>query len=469
MSCETVYQSRTGPSRHHPLVVLLALLPGAVSGLVLVIIHRQDKRLVIDSLDLAIGAAFISYFCAVAVAAAFSRYCARFLLVVYATVFGLLLAEVFLRVLYPPPPDLIPWPPMHRVTTVGDSMPGVAGKVEFSVNSLGVRGPEVRLDDCDPRILCVGGSTTECLYVTDELTWPWLVHEQLGRRLGKNVFVGNAGKSGLLSPHHLYLLERYRYVERFDTVLLLCGINDLGALVLGSRSFDQRQRDAGEESMLPTVKDGRPFYRRFALVRHLSRLPILPPRTNARIQDPRGDWIPIERESRRRALQTKTIHEISPKLSLGCAVYAATLKKIIYLCRSRQQTIYLMTQPSIYRRNLPEDLQGLLWNNQHASAFSVEALEAMIAAFNRTMLDVCRQEGVDCLDLAVLIPKDTSAFYDDCHFNIAGNAKVAAAVTDFLAARFLNRKPRISPNSSTAAISAARTSGDREHTGGDRR
>jgi hypothetical protein len=258
-------------------------------------------------------------------------------------------------------------------------------------------------------------------------------------------------------------------VEQFDTVLLLCGINDLGALVLGSRSFDQRQRDAGEESMLPTVEDGRPYYRRFALVRHLSRLPILPPRTNARIQDPRGDWIASEREYRRRALQTKTIHEISPKLSLGCAVYATTLKKIIYLCRSRQQTIYLMTQPSIYRRDLPEDMQRLLWNNQYASAFSAEALETMMAAFNRTMLGVCREEGVDCLDLAALIPKDTSAFYDDCHFNIAGNAKVAAAVTDFLAARFSNRTTRTSPNSSTAAASVARTRGDGPHAGGDRR
>jgi len=450
-------------------LVLIALLPGGVSGLVLFKIHRHDTRLVIDSLDLAIGAAAIAYFCAVAVAAAFPRSFGRFLLVVYATVFGLLIAEVILRVQFPPPPDLIPWPPMHQVTTVGDSMPGVAGKVEFSVNSLGVRGPEVRLDDCDPRILCVGASTTECLYVTDELTWPWLVQEQLGRRLGKKVFVGNAGKSGMLSPHHLYLLERYRHVKQFDTVLLFCGINDLGALVLGSRSFDQRQRDAAEESMLPSVEDGRPFYRRFALVRHLSRLPILPPRTNARIQDPRGDWIPVERENRRQALQRKTIHEISPKLSLGCAVYAATLKKIIYLCRSRQQTIVLMTQPSIYRGDLPEDLQGLLWNNQHASAFSVDALETMMAAFNRTMLDVCREEGVDCLDLAALIPKDTSAFYDDCHFNIAGNAKVAAAVTDFLAARISSRLPRTSPNSTTAAVSAARTNGDREPARGDRR
>ena len=81
------------------------------------------------------------------------------------------------------------------------------------------------------------------------------------------------------------------------------------------------------------------------------------------------------------------------------------------------------------------------------------------------MLDVCREEGVDCLDLAALIPKDTSAFYDDCHFNIAGNAKVAAAVTDFLAARLSKRSSQISP-SSTSAV--GRKSGTPEGDAGGR-
>jgi lysophospholipase L1-like esterase len=286
----------------------------------------------------------------------------------------------------------------------------------------------------------VGGSTTECLYVSDQQTWPWLVQEQLRERLGTKAFVGNAGKSGLVTPHHLYLLERYRHAEQFDTVVVLCGINDLGALVLGSRAFDERQRDAAEESLLPSVTEGRPYYRRFALVRHLSRLPIFPARTQARVQDPRGDWVAAERKNRQDALQRNTKREVSAKLSLGCAVYGATLKKIIYLCKSRGQRIYLMTQPTIYRADLPDDLQRLVWNNQHGSAFTIEALETMMAAFNRTMLDVCREEGVECLDLAALIPKDTSAFYDDCHFNIAGNEKVATAVTDFLATRLSSAK-----------------------------
>ena len=49
--------------------------------------------------------------------------------------------------------------------------------------------------------------------------------------------------------------------------------------------------------------------------------------------------------------------------------------------------------------------------------------------YNRTLLDVCRQNGLECLDIAPEIPKNTSAFFDDMHFNEAGSRLVAQLVT----------------------------------------
>lgn len=45
--------------------------------------------------------------------------------------------------------------------------------------------------------------------------------------------------------------------------------------------------------------------------------------------------------------------------------------------------------------------------------------------YNETLSKVCRAQHVECIDLASLLPKDTSVFYDDIHFNEEGADKVA--------------------------------------------
>ena len=57
--------------------------------------------------------------------------------------------------------------------------------------------------------------------------------------------------------------------------------------------------------------------------------------------------------------------------------------------------------------------------------------------FNQTLLSVCREDHLECYDLASAIPKDSSAFYDDDHLNIGG----ARMVAQFLAARLLASPP----------------------------
>ena len=39
---------------------------------------------------------------------------------------------------------------------------------------------------------------------------------------------------------------------------------------------------------------------------------------------------------------------------------------------------------------------------------------------------------VDCLDLAAVLPKDTTIFYDDCHFNEHGAEVMAKELTRHL-------------------------------------
>jgi hypothetical protein len=64
--------------------------------------------------------------------------------------------------------------------------------------------------------------------------------------------------------------------------------------------------------------------------------------------------------------------------------------------------------------------------------YSVEALAEGMAAYNGRLLEICRQRQVECIDLATLLPKDTTVFYDDAHFNESGAKQVARIVADYL-------------------------------------
>lgn len=60
-------------------------------------------------------------------------------------------------------------------------------------------------------------------------------------------------------------------------------------------------------------------------------------------------------------------------------------------------------------------------------------LADLLETYNKTLRSVCRELGVPCIDLAAKLPKDTSVFYDDCHFNIAGCRQVVDVVKPVLA------------------------------------
>jgi hypothetical protein len=81
---------------------------------------------------------------------------------------------------------------------------------------------------------------------------------------------------------------------------------------------------------------------------------------------------------------------------------------------------------------MPPALADLLWEYTDDGAYSPEALASLMQAYNQTMISVCQDHRVDCLDLASLLPKDTSVFYDDAHLNTSGCEQVARIVSDHL-------------------------------------
>ena len=101
--------------------------------------------------------------------------------------------------------------------------------VVHTKNSLGFRGPEPPRDFADwLTMVAVGGSTTECFYLSDGRTWPERVAARLQPEMRK-VWLDNAGLDGHSTFGHLLLTRQALVPLHPKVTLYLIGVNDMFA------------------------------------------------------------------------------------------------------------------------------------------------------------------------------------------------------------------------------------------------
>jgi hypothetical protein len=320
---------------------------------------------------------------------------------------------------------------------------GVTPKVTFTVNALGLRGPMPPQVGKVYRIITIGGSTTECIAQDDAQEWPHLLMVELNQRQkGLPVWVGNAGVSGLTTVTHASCLRRLPVLHQADLLIFLIGVNDLAAALLFDGAPTQEVLEDRAELFAEHAPDGvshvRGLLRRswlLALVwnslQHLSQV-IFTWRSE---QD-----VPIGASLSGRAAGPVLP---LPDLRLALAEYAQRVRTLEQQCRQYHRRCVFLTQPTMWRAGLSAAEQSLLYSGgvgYHGIArgyVSAPELGRAMAAYNQVLLAVCREDQFECYDMAAAIPKDTSAFSDESHYNDHGTHLVA----DYLAERLLASPP----------------------------
>jgi len=135
--------------------------------------------------------------------------------------------------------------------------------------------------------------------------------------------------------------------------------------------------------------------------------------------------------------------------------YRRDLTELIAACRERGVEPIFITQPTLYKANLPPELDSLLWMTTLAPGTAASVMDA----FNETMRAVCQDENVPSIDIAPLLPKDTTVFYDDCHFNVAGCQQVASILSEQLEDELMNvaQQPKAAPTEKQVSNSLVTT------------
>jgi len=362
---------------------------------------------------------------------------------------GLLLSEVALRLIFPQPRGYFLLPPNSRdemripASMLAD-MPSLA---RHSINAQGVRGDPIGQEQ-DYRILTIGGSTTACGALDAQQTWPARLQTILNDRSPqRRVWVGNLGKDGLSTRHHLVTMSRFLPQHpKVDTLIFLVGVNDLLGRLAADQEYQalsvtQIENDsnvlARTFAIVPPGAVSKPWYRRLALwrlaARSLAALHTLaaPPPEQAVAQ---------ARAQRRNA---RVLRSKLPDLGPALREYEQNLEALIVRGRERGLRMIFLTQPALWKQEgaTPAETQTLMFGlvgrepGKATEYYAVPALAEGMARYNEVLRRVCRENNVECVDLAAKLKPDLSVFYDDCHFNISGAGQVAQLVAEHLLAR----------------------------------
>lgn len=371
---------------------------------------------------------------------------------VYGLLVALAMVEVLLHLAAGGAAQPALWPKGRDALLKPDpaSMPGVSGVARFTGNDVGLRGTTFPVEDDVYKIITVGGSTTEDLYLDDLETWSNLLMDGLNEAQdGATVWVGNAGQSGRNTVDHLALLQSLPVFSQVDLLVFLVGINDFGAVVSFGGSSTQESLEANAAEFKQQILNGggrvrptRPYYKRsqlYDLVRSAA-LPqvadLVPAGVLGRVGAGPGSFLEDVRSQR----ASGNVAPL-PNMTVGMEEYSSRISLLAAECRTLGVRCFFMTQPSMYREEMTPTEEALLWagwvqqEDGTLGYVPYSELSGAIRGFNDSLISVCRQEGLDCFDLDRKIPKDTNAFFDDVHFNENGARLVAGAVSQELIER----------------------------------
>jgi hypothetical protein len=153
-----------------------------------------------------------------------------------------------------------------------------------------------------------------------------------------------------------------------------------------------------------------------------------------------GEFVARARDHRRQA--TSFLEEL-PRLSEGLSLYESSLNVIVDVALAADRRLVFLTQPTLWREGLTAEENRSLWMGgprfdrlaPGAEFYSVRALADGMARYNQTLLRVCRERGVECIDVASRLPRDGATFWDDAHFTVEGSHFLGKLVADYLGAR----------------------------------
>lgn len=317
---------------------------------------------------------------------------------------------------------VLPVNQVYRITHEGSAK--IDPVVIHTKNALGFRGPNPPRDFKDRlTIVTIGGSTTECVNLADGRTWSDELQRQLEPSI-PGVWVNNAGIDGQSTFGHLVLLRSVVVALAPKIAIFLVGANDVG--LARSNTFDV--------GTIPTASRFRSIQNGVVAHSEVANL-VLNFARAARARERGFGHSEIDlQKTEDWALDDTQVARVIEQHRAYLGGYAARLHEINALTRAAGIEPVWLTQPALYGEirdaTTGVDLARVKVNGRGNGLLEWRLLEL----HNDVLRAVARADGVQMIDLARELPKDSKYFYDFLHFTNDGAARVGAIVASHLAA-----------------------------------
>ncbi|MBP6389881.1 MAG: SGNH/GDSL hydrolase family protein [Flavobacteriales bacterium] len=298
------------------------------------------------------------------------------------------------------------------------TLPDIDARIHMHRNSLGFRGADPPTDTTGSlRIIAVGGSTTECQYLSDGQDWPALLADTITQHFDRS-WTNNAGLDGHSTFGHAYLLHDLVLPLRPQVVLLLIGANEVGRHDIGW--FDLEHINNGRE--------------RWTWTDHLELL---------------NTWKALRNAAQ--AKQGHVMHEaISPgatfSLTLDSAIVTRALQRelplvdrfgerlagLVALCRTHGSDPILVTQPTLFSSATDPATGKDLGHFPLGDSLNGDLVARRLALYNARTRAIATATGAAVIDLDSLLPGNSTDFYDSYHFTRTGARHVAQRIAEAL-------------------------------------
>lgn len=351
---------------------------------------------------------------------------------VLAMTFGLIIAfvlvEVILRIFQPfnfrVKGSEIVLAANQEFMMANDFIPKLDDTIFHTKNTLGFRGDEPPQDwEKATTMITVGGSTTECYYLSDDKTWQAEMNRRLSNTL-PDFWINNAGLDGHSTFGHEVLMRDYIVKLKPDYVLFLVGINDVATADF--ESFDRlAMKKINTQSVGGFVKSLANYSETIGLTFNFYRFYI------AYKQGLVHSNVELEKLPSVEVSETKRTEILAEHQAEFLDNYKKRLNNLVKTCKENNIQPVLITQPQIIGDTVDTvtgtDLASIEYQDINGSTGW-----AILELYNNITKEVAKEQGIKLIDLAQKLPKDSRYFYDFTHYTNEGAAKVGQIISDEL-------------------------------------
>jgi len=295
-------------------------------------------------------------------------------------------------------------------------------KIIHTKNSIGFRGddPPQNLEKY-LSIITVGGSTTECLLLSDGKDWPAVLNNMLKRDIPL-IWTNNAGIDGHSTYGHAILMEDYITKIKPKMVLFLVGMNDIGLEKI--QSFDEKTmiKKANFVSIKDFIKWVEDNSEILSFGQNIDRCRRAKARqlSHHQIDVEKLGYTDLEEKS---IVERKLLNE-----SKFLILFEKRLENLIRISRKANIIPVFITQPVLYGHGIDPVTGVDLGKIKMADGFSGSLNWKILELYNQKTREVGKKNDVLVIDLATKMPKNSALYYDVMHYTNQGSEVVAKII-----------------------------------------